>query len=197
MQYPEGCSSFQETARWLTERAYPSAEDIGHKAPSCWDASWLAAEELYRFASCYDSCPGPEGDHTIRLLVGRMTNQVIGALDCMERGHYDNALIVCRVLLEQHNVLALLLHDNDALSVFKRSEGPEIRKELAPHIVRKKLKALDLDDIIIKEVNKLLQEFNVRAIHPALTQLTASHMPGELIGLSAFEVGVSGVRVRG
>ena len=108
-------------------------------------------------------------------------NQVIGGLDCLERGNYDSALIVCRILLEQHNVLALLIHDEDALATFKRSQPSELRQELAPRRVREKLKLLGLDDPIVREVNRLVGEFSVRAIHPALEQLAASHMPGHVV----------------
>lgn len=181
MEYPKGCSSFQEAARSLSAKAFPSIEDIGQKAPVCWDGAWFAAEELYRFASCHDTCPGPRQDHTVRLLVGRIANQAIGALDCIERGHYDNALIVCRVLLEQHNVLALLLTDSEALTVFKRSSHSEVYEKLAPRHVRTRLAELGIDDPVIKEVNKLTKELSLRSIHPALEQLATSHMPGHLV----------------
>ena len=181
MDYPAGCETFPEAIRWLESKSFPSTDDLGEKAPACWDGAWLAAEELYRFASCHDTCPGRREDHTIRMLVGRTANEAISALDCLERGNYDAALIICRVLLEQHNILTLLLHDKKALESFKRSDPSELRQELAPLHVRRKLRELGLEDIVVREISRLSSELSTRAIHPALEQLAASHIPGHVV----------------
>ena len=181
MGLPNGCETFTEAIRWLESEAFPSASSLGEKAPICWEGAWLAAEELYRFAACQDSCPGPAEDHSIRLLVGRVANETFGAMDCLERGNYDAALIICRVILEQHNLLALLLHDAEALRVFKRSDPSELRNELAPRRVRQKLKNLGLEDIVVQRINVVMDRFSIRAIHPALEQLTASYLPRHVV----------------
>ena len=181
MNDPQERQTFPEAVRRSASDAFPAATLIGRKAPVCWDGAWLATEELYRFAVCEDTCPGPQEDHAIRLLVGRISTAVIGALEALERGHYDVALIVCRVLLEQHNLLALLLQDEGSLTIFKRSEPTELRKELSPSGVRQKLRALDLYDPIIDEVDKRFGGLSERAIHPALEQLAAAHMPGRVV----------------
>lgn len=170
--------SFPQQVRSLAARAFPVADAIGEKAPKCWDGVWLAAESLYDFGTCRHSCPGKTEDHSIRMLVGRIANETLGVLDCLERGYYDLALIGCRVICEQHNLLALLMRDDTALDTFKRSDHAELLEELSPRKVIKKLRGLGADDAIVQEVDKLHKELSKRAIHPALEQLAITHTPG-------------------
>lgn len=172
---------FPKQIRLLADDAFPSKKFLGKQAPLCWAGTWAAIAELYRFATCQDSCPGPSEDHTIPLLVGRIANEALGTMDSLERGYYDHALVCCRVICEQHNLIALLLRDEQALNIFKRGDSPEILRELAPKVVRAKLKQSDAYDAIVKRVDDVQYELNKRAIHPSLEQLTIAHTPGKIV----------------
>lgn len=104
-------SKFREEIRGLAESSCPNVDELGERAPECWDGAWKCAEALYRYSTCADECPGPQADHTVRMLVGRIVNEGLAALDCLERGYYDLPLISCRVMYEQHNLLTVLLID--------------------------------------------------------------------------------------
>lgn len=174
-------NSFSEIVRELETSSFPNADDLGTRAPRCWRAAWNCCEALYRFSTCADECPGPEEDHTVRFLVGRIVNEGLAALDCLERGHYDGALIVCRVMFEQHNILTLLLNDAEYMQVFKRSEPAELLSLSKPIDVRKRLRAIGAEDALVREINRSQEQLNQRVMHPALEQLGASHTPGHVV----------------
>lgn len=181
--------SFREAIRSSAVSSFPHVDELGERAPECWDSAWKCAEALYRYSTCADECPGPQADHTVRMLVGRITNEGLAALDCLERGNYDLSLIACRVMYEQHNLLTVLLSDDSLMQVFKASDSSNLMQKLRPRSVRKRLHELGAEDALVLAINDLQVELNQRVMHPALEQLAAAHTPGRVVVGPAWQPG--------
>lgn len=159
----------------LEKAAWPHGE-LGERAPACWRAAWLGTEDLYKYATCDERCPG--GDHTFRYLIGRCTNLVAASMRSAESGWYDTALVVARLLFEHANLYALLAIDPEALRVYKGTDANRHRDVLAPKKVNARLRERDLETPWSARHSDHL---SVRMIHPPFDALIAAHTPGRVV----------------
>lgn len=67
------------------------------------------------------------------------------------------------------------------MQVFKNSDPSSLIQKLSPSSVRKRLRELDAEDAIVRDINDLQEKLNQRVVHPALEQLVAAHTPGHVI----------------
>lgn len=185
-----GCK-FERAVRQLQQRVEKRSRvrmpKMGKQVPLAWEGIWAMSESLYRFSTCAAGCPGETRDHTLRYIAGRGTSLALGAVHATAAGYYDNALLTCRALGEQANLVALLVHSPGALRVYKVGDKRDRMRSLGPKAVRKHLAEIDIEPIVSGERAELL---SARVVHPSFDEIVVGHAFGAVaVGPMWLEAG--------
>jgi hypothetical protein len=134
---------------------------LGAKLPTAVEELGTVLSYLDRIASCYWGCS--DDDHRLQYLIGRTTTLTHSALLLASSGHYDEALVLIRVLGETTNLLGLFVADESALKNWKELNGKRRWQNFRPAKVRQRLKELEYPVVMDADRYGALSSMSVHA----------------------------------